>query len=282
MGFGISEVDMILITGATGFIGTHFVIALRKESIMFRALIHKHKPEWLAHEECIYGDLLEHIRLDDQGYKAVVHLAGGYSEALNIRGTENLLVSCKEIGTRQIIFLSSADVFICPQTPYAISKRQAEDKIRSSGIKYCIIRPSMVYGVGDHYIWPLFKMLKRYHVVLMPYRGLLRRPLYVDDLITRLIQLCREGDIPNYINIVGGEVIDVGEIYNAIQEIVGVNRIGISIPHGLLKATATIIKRARYLQYGMVNKDLILTDEKVVFGKTTFRDGVRKMAVYCQ
>ncbi len=271
---------MILITGGSGFIGRHLVAMLRKERLPFKVLIHRRKANELLPEECVYGDVSKRqsIRKVFKKYSLVLHLADGYSERLHVSGTENLLEVCREFGVGRFIFMSSIDVITSPETSYSQSKRLAEDKVRSSGLESCIVRPSMVYGPGDRYISTLIRWNKRYSVVLMPGDGReLRRPLYVGDLISRLLPLLFDKDIPASVNIAGRDVMSIREMSAAVQEHLGVKRIYLKIPGIFLKTGGVFSRRLRFIEENMIDKHAIRTDEDVLLADTTFSDGLVKM-----
>ena len=271
---------MIFITGGSGFIGRHLVAMLRKERLPFKVLIHRHEANELSPEECVYGDVSNRrsIRKVFKKYALVLHLADGYSEGRHVSGTENLLEVCREFGVGRFIFMSSIDVITSPETSYSQSKRLAEDKVRCSGLEYCIVRPSMVYGSGDRYISTLIRWIKRYPVVLMPGDGrALRRPLYVGDLISRLVPLLFDKDIPASVNIAGRDVMSIREMSVAVQEHLGVKRIYLKIPGIFLKTAGVFSRRLRFVEENMIDKHAIRTDEEVLLADTAFSDGLVKM-----
>lgn len=278
MAFKLYRCDMILITGGAGFIGGHLIEALKIRHIPFKALVHRHKVKGLLPNECIYGDLLHEESIDVKDFDTIFHIAGGYNTELNIVGTSHILKACINSTVKRFIFLSSLDVYVSPQTAYAASKRQAEALVKSSGLRYCIVRPSMVYGQGDHNISTLIGWIKRYPIVPVPGNvNVLRRPLYVDDLTSILISMCGKENIPAYVNVAGKDVISVGEMLNIIQQSLAIKRISLHIPDIFLRVAGLLSRRMRDIEENMIDKDYIKTDEDVLFGQTDFRTGIRKM-----
>jgi nucleoside-diphosphate-sugar epimerase len=168
----------VLVSGSTGYLGGLCVRALGDAGFKVRSGTRCPMPTKAGHEWVVYGDLSDHPRLDDavSGCDAVVHFAGhahvpetasGIEQAqrTNVTGTVNLATACAEAGVKRFVFISSALVVAgsrdpdgcitdgsrpLPQTAYARSKAQAEQKLRELcewyGMDWVILRPPMVYG----------------------------------------------------------------------------------------------------------------------------------------
>jgi dihydroflavonol-4-reductase len=180
-----------LVTGATGFIGSHLVEALLQRGDQVRCLIRKTSDlKWLkglpievAHGDCNDKDSLrEAVKSVD----LVFHLAGvtkaveekTYFE-VNALGTENLIHACLEHNShlQKFIYLSSqAAAGPCqnggkkkesdpcePVSPYGQSKRMGEDfaLAHAHELPLLILRPSAVYGPRDRDIYTFFKLLSK-------------------------------------------------------------------------------------------------------------------------
>lgn len=138
----------------------------------------------------IKGDLLDRDSLLNatKGMDVVLHIAGlikGDKKdlmAVNAQGTKSLVTACKENKVGGFVFISSLDVKF--DTPYAESKRKAEEFVSGSGLRYMILRPAVMYGNGfEKDIVKLVELLKK--VPLIPVVGSgdnLYQPLLVHDL----------------------------------------------------------------------------------------------------
>ena len=172
----------ILVTGATGFIGTQLSETLAKSGHEVRNTARSVAPNSSATRETVTCDLESADNLDHltTGCDAIVHLAGrahvmsddpATSESLylsaNVDVTKKLAQSASRTGVKRMILMSSVKVngestsidtpFTSqdapnPQDPYGRSKTQAEqalwDVTSTSGLKGIVIRPPLVYGPG--------------------------------------------------------------------------------------------------------------------------------------
>lgn len=153
----------ILVTGATGFIGSYLTRELIERNYSVRCLVRKTSnvsrlPEKV---ELWYGDLIEPKMLEHlaMGIDIVIHLAAigdinavsekHYREyrKVNVEGTRNLLEECKKYKNeiKKFIHFSSLAAVEYRSLPYGRSKYESELVVKKSGIPYVILRPPMVY-----------------------------------------------------------------------------------------------------------------------------------------
>ncbi len=165
---------MILITGATGFLGGSIVgkIAEKRKDIRILAIDYENAGRVYPEFDVVKGDITRKETLSGVGrdVDTVVHLAGlvSYSKKkrdnlmlINHEGTKNLLEECKNAG--RFVFSSSVSVYgeIAPgekadedyqRNPinaYGLSKLMAEQEVLNSGIPFIIFRIAPVYGSGS-------------------------------------------------------------------------------------------------------------------------------------
>ena len=172
----------IVVTGASGFVGRHLVVALQHQGHLLRLVSRAPAPRGDIDGVSTYStlDRGEHAALQRAmaGADAVVHLAGRahvLSEtadspitefrASNVELTRRVVHAALEAGVARFVFFSSVgavttmaprlvtDEFpLQPSTPYGQSKREAEELIRQmvrgTSLSCAILRPPMIYGPG--------------------------------------------------------------------------------------------------------------------------------------
>lgn len=221
---------MILITGATGFLGMHLQKALKKE----------HKIEYKT-LKCRMADREGLVR-ETKGIDTVIHLAGNLRNdfEMNPVGARNLIEACRINKVKKIIYLSSIDAAF--SNDYGRSKLAAERCIIDSGISFAILRPSLVYGEGDKKHLTRIRRMMRISPII-PILGdgrYLRQPVHVGDVITAIIRVLGmnalgSGKMGRVYNIVG-EKLSWNEIIDTINTTFRVRRLKVHIPLWLGKA----------------------------------------------
>jgi UDP-glucose 4-epimerase len=140
----------ILITGNSGYIGSHLTKLLEKDYEVYG--LDKNLPK-LAPEQFYHCDINRQFSLDEE-FDAVIHLAAlvnvGESEQIpiqyyitNVNGTMNVL---NKVKTKNFIFASTGAAEGC-ESAYGISKRAAEDVVR----EYCTVHRPIPYTIFRFY-----------------------------------------------------------------------------------------------------------------------------------
>jgi nucleoside-diphosphate-sugar epimerase len=203
-----------LVTGATGFVGTHLVEALQRHGTEVTALARSRtKAAELsgAGIKIVYGDLDDAPALEQaaRGQDQVYHVAGvvaARNEAdflrFNRDGTGNMLRAAERSGVARFVLVSSLAAAgpaapgvplsgtedPRPVTAYGRSKLAAEQIVRSAQCAWTIVRPPVVYGPRDREVLKIFRVAK---LGLAPVFGDGRQELsavYAADLATALMQ----------------------------------------------------------------------------------------------
>ena len=206
-----------LVTGGTGFIGSHLTEALIRKGVQVRCLFRKNSDlKWLKGlpVEFVPGDCNDKTSLEGavRGVDWVFHLAGAtkaikeetYFE-VNGLGTENLVQACLANNPRiqKFIYISSQaaagpssnggsknELEPCaPVSFYGRSKRKGEESILAHAhqLPALILRPSAVYGPRDKDILALFKCLSRRIKPCLTGRQQRLSLCYVQDLVQGML-----------------------------------------------------------------------------------------------
>ncbi|MDZ4784878.1 MAG: SDR family NAD(P)-dependent oxidoreductase [bacterium] len=178
----------VLVTGASGFVGSNLCAELYSHGYNVRAL-HRATSNLSSLNgikiDLHKGDVTdkESIRKAAQGIDTIYHIAAVFREAkhpdsyyfdVNTKGTQNIIEIAEELGIEKVIHCSTTGVHghvknppaneetaFAPRDVYQISKCQAEDLINKAiergKIKAAIVRPAMIWGPGDKRIFKLFK-----------------------------------------------------------------------------------------------------------------------------
>jgi nucleoside-diphosphate-sugar epimerase len=205
----------VLVTGATGFIGSYLTEELVNKGYEVRCLVRTQSDlRWIADldVECVYGDLfnIQSLKRAAKGMDYVYHLAGvvdSTSKAnfinVNYQGTKNLIEVVKKENLKRFVYLSSQSASgpsdslrpltemdkAKPVSVYGRSKLAAESVINryADMVPITILRASSVYGPRDRGLLTVFKMVKRGIVPLLSYSDKYINVIHVRDLVNGII-----------------------------------------------------------------------------------------------
>jgi len=268
---------MIVITGATGFIGGHVTRRLLQRGMPVRVLARRMPQDALDPKgvlEVVMGDLFDRTALQRllTGADTIVHIAGAVKAResseffrVNVQGTESLLAAAETAAPRaKFIHISSLAAREPGLSPYAGSKAGGENMVTDhAGTRaWTIIRPPVVYGPGDHEILPMFKLARH---GICPYPGLPKYRLsliHVEDLAEAIIAAVLAPSLPR-----GPFEVDDGapgghswqDIASALGEAVGRHCRSLPLPRAIMQPIAY----ANKFLAASTGRATILTPEKL-------------------
>ncbi|HOW86919.1 MAG TPA: SDR family oxidoreductase [Candidatus Aminicenantes bacterium] len=286
-----------LVTGGAGFIGSHIAEALVARGDEVRVLddLSTGKMENLAgiaaKIEFIRGDIrdLETCRKAVRDVRTVFHEAALASvvrsvadpllnDAINVRGTLNMLVAAREAGVSGFVLASSSAVYGDdpaarkvegregkPLSPYGVSKRVGEEYGRVfhalHGLKAVALRYFNVYGPRQDprseysAVIPLFidRLLRGERPTIFGDGGQSRDFVYVGDVVrANLAAADAEAAAGEACNVGGGAGTTVNALFAAVKAVLG-SRLEADYapprPGDILHSTADISKAARLMGY---------------------------------
>jgi nucleoside-diphosphate-sugar epimerase len=272
-----------LVTGATGFIGSHLVEELLKRGYLVTCLLRKASSQkWIEGLDVSikYGDCLDRESLLEAVGEAdlVFHLAGLTKAprkedffSVNAGGTENLLQALlmKNPGVKRFIHLSSLaavgpsangrpvdeETAPRPVSSYGRSKLEAEAVVAryKDKIATTVIRPPAVYGPRDRDMLVLYSMVKR---GIFPYWGKCYYSLlYVDDLVKGIIASAESEDAEGETFFLSEDDYSNEHIAEVISEAVGRRPIRLRIPSLMMPVIAGVGGRLSRGHAGIINAD---------------------------
>ena len=155
---------LVLVTGAAGFVGHHLVRRLLDDGHQVRCFVHPKtrggRLEGLP-VEITRGDISDPVAVHTAvaGTDAVIHLVaiiiekgGATFTSVNAEGTRHVVMACQKAGVKRLIHQSANGAAPNASRPYTHSKWLGEEAVRSSGLDYTILRPSVIYGEADQFL----------------------------------------------------------------------------------------------------------------------------------
>jgi len=246
----------ILITGASGFIGSFIVEeALRRGFETWAAVRKSSSREWLKDERINFielnlsskAQLVEQLK--GKAFDYVVHAAGVTKclnkadfRRINTEGTKNLVDALIETGMplKRLVFVSSLSVFGAikeqqpyeeiretdvpqPNTEYGRSKLAAEQYLDSLGshIPYIILRPTGVYGPKEKDYYIMAKSIKQHSDFAVGYRRQDITFVYVEDVVQAIFLALEKGENGRKYFLSDGQVYQSATFSKLIHEALG-------------------------------------------------------------
>jgi dihydroflavonol-4-reductase len=199
-----------LVTGATGFIGSHLVEALLTRGWRVRCLVRKTSVlRWIPTDDVslINGDVAlagDDLERAVRNVSVVFHLAGLTSAtddlsyiSVNVEGTRNIVVAMQKAAPKALLVFCSSLAAGGPSTAkrpvnetddpapvsaYGRSKLTAERIVAESGLEFLTVRPPAVYGPRDTDILAAFRLAARGFALRVAPEGQLLSLVHAEDL----------------------------------------------------------------------------------------------------
>ncbi len=265
----------LFVTGASGFIGSHFVEQAVAAGHNVIALCRpdgdaKRRAALIAQGvEVVDGDILDpgtHLalpaRIDCVCHFAAAFKEGGASEdyfqRVNVEGTANLLALAQKHHAKRFVLCSTAGIYgqkvpglidesrpMSPWNAYERSKVAAEDEVRRRagdlGMEYVILRPTAVYGPRDQRLLKLFRSAARGRFPLFGRGEGRRHMVYVSDLADAFLRACTRPAAANQEMIVAGpEAVPLRELLQTLASVANRRSSGPRLPLRPMLALAAV------------------------------------------
>ena len=252
---GRAQTGLVLVTGATGFLGGHLVRTLLARGTPVRAL-GRNLEQGLALQAA--GADFRPVDLRDgpgmlaacAGACGVIH-SGALSSAwgryrdfhdINVTGTENVIAGCLAHGVQRLVHVSSPSVMSrhseqrdldeshpLPETfvsMYSETKALAEAGVRlaqEAGLETVILRPKAIYGPGDRALFPrIILALKKARLPIIGDGVTMTNITHVRDVVQAcLLAMERDAAAGNTYLVTGGEAVNLWEVIALIAERLG-------------------------------------------------------------
>ena len=236
----------ILVTGGTGFTGSHLVRRLlgkghdvvvvdNQKGLFYKAL-------QASGATIALGSITDKALVEKtlSGCEVVYHLAAAFRQLnvpnqyywdVNVEGTRSLVEAAQRLGVRRFVYCSTQGVHghvqnppgnelspIAPEDYYQLTKYEGEQVVReyvTRGLDAVIIRPTAIYGPGDPgRFLILFRLVKRGSFLMFGNGRTFYHPVYIDNLVDAFeLALEKEG-------IRGGTYIIGDEHYYSLNDLV--------------------------------------------------------------
>lgn len=277
MDVDLTENDLVVVTGATGLVGSHFVARARKAGWKVRAVVRNPAgSQWLAETgaELHAGDLGDPASLQSavQNATVIVHCAAKVGDwgpvdefrRVNVHGLKVLIDAARATGClKRFVHLSSLGVYPArdhygtdESTPpnrsgidgYTLTKVESEDlvleEVRQHQLPAVVLRPGFIYGPRDRTILPrLMERLKSQQFAYLGSPDNVMNNTFVENLVDAIfLGIARDDVLGEVFNITDGRLVTKREFIETIARFAGYPLPSKTVPLGVAKFLAKVLE----------------------------------------
>lgn len=241
----------VVVTGASGFVGSHTCRALAANGWRVLALVRNaaKAAERLAHlqVEIRVGDLLDpaYVRSSIDGASAVVHLAavaiergGDTYKSVNVGTTRAIIDAALAARVARVVYMSQNGADSASPLPFLRSKGVAQDLVTESTLEWTVLRPSVIFGPEDEFVNVIARLIRLTPFILpLPSRGRARfQPIAVDDIATVITRALADDATIGHLYPLGGPAeLTLRQIAERILVAMNTNRAILGVPTAALR-----------------------------------------------
>jgi uncharacterized protein YbjT (DUF2867 family) len=235
--------ELVLVTGATGYIGGRLVARLVEAGYRVRCLVRDESRlqgrPWASHVEVVRGDVLDPASLAPamQGvtsaYYLVHSLAGGADfHERDLAAARNFACALAAAGGRRIIYLGGLGDPSADLSPHLRSRQDTGDALREAGVPVTEFRAAVIVGSGSLSFEMVRYLTERVPVMVCPQWVYTRiQPIAVRNVLDYLAAaLETPASVGQTIEIGGADVVTYGEMMTTYARVRGLRRLMVPVP----------------------------------------------------
>lgn len=246
----------ILLTGATGFIGSHLLRALQSQGHQVTACVRDPAsaarrfsgPRYIAcdftrdHTVASWRDRLADVDVVINAVGIIRESGAQTFHALHFAAPRALFLAAAEMGVKRVIQISALGADDGAESQYHLTKRAADDVLAGLNLDSVILRPSIVHGAGAKSS-EVFRALAALPFIPVPDDGLQPiQPIHVNDLVRVVLACVAAAEAGRQcIDLVGPEPITFLDMLLHMRHWLGLSRPRVMhVPYALLLPLARI------------------------------------------
>jgi NADH dehydrogenase len=245
---------VILLTGATGTVGSALLRRLTAEGTPVRALVRDQRRlgDQRVRVQIALGDLVDppSFRNALRGVDTVVHLAASIRdqphasiEELNSVATLRLVRAAERAGVERFVFFSALNARHHSRTRFFRAKALAEEAVEASSMRTTVFRPSIIYAPGDPWLTLLDRLSRLPAVPVSGSGRAVFEPIWAEDVADAVMHALANGAGANY-DLAGPELLSYDDIVRVALRAAHRRRRLLHVPLPLVRGSLRLLRRA--------------------------------------
>ena len=257
---------MILLTGATGTVGSALLRRLTADGRPVRALVRDQRRlgDQRVRVQIALGDLSDPptFRNALRGVHTVVHLAAsirdqprGSIEELNAVATLRLVRAAERAGVERFVFFSAMNAHHHSRTRFFRAKALAEEAVVESPISSIVFRPSIIYTPGDPWLTLLDRLSRLPAVPISGSGRALYQPVWAEDVAEAVVNALNGGN--SRFELAGPEVLSYDDIVRTVLRARHRRRRLVHVPLPIVRASLKLLRFATWDEVELFEEPMV-------------------------
>jgi uncharacterized protein YbjT (DUF2867 family) len=257
---------VILLTGATGTVGSALLRRLTAEGRPVRALVRDQRRlgDQRVRVQIALGDLAHppSFRNALRGVDTVVHLAasirdqpGASIEELNAMATLRLVRAAERAGVERFVFFSAMNAHHHSRTRFFRAKALAEEAVEESSLDSTVFRPSIIYTPGDPWLTLLDRLSRLPAVPVSGSGRALYQPVWANDVADAVVNALSSAD--STYELAGPEVLSYNEIVRTVLRAAHRRRRLLHVPLPIVRASLRVLRFATWEEVELLEEPMV-------------------------
>jgi uncharacterized protein YbjT (DUF2867 family) len=257
---------VILLTGATGTVGSALLRRLTADAQPVRALVRDQRRlgDQRVRVQIALGDLSDppSFRNALRGVHTVVHLAAsirdqprGSIEELNAVATLRLVRAAERAGVERFVFFSAMNAHHHSRTRFFRAKALAEEAVEESSIPSVIFRPSIIYTPGDPWLTLLDRLSRLPAVPVSGSGRALYQPVWAEDVAQAVVNALESAN--STYELAGPEVLSYDDIVRTVLRVRHRRRRLVHVPLPIVRASLRVLRFATWDEAELMEEPMV-------------------------
>ena len=271
------SVPIVVIFGGSGFIGRHTAQRMARAGWRVRVAVRRPHEAGFVRPYGIVGQvepIQANIRDEEStrhaiaGADAVINCVGVLAEsgkqtfdALLDEGAARIARIAAEESVSRLVHVSAIGADPASDSQYAAAKGRGEAAVQSAFPDAVILRPSIVFGIGDGFFNKFAGMARIMPVMPVIAPNTRFQPVYVDDVAAAAVKGALGEAAPGIYELGGPEVVTFRQLLQRLLKIIERNRMLVAMPSWAARFNASLFDFVQRASGGLISNTVVTRDQ---------------------